>query len=70
MNTWQYLKGALYKAQLDLMAKEYEHAHNDMRISFDLSINEIRYLLETIMAVEESPLNGEGEGEPKEVQNE
>ena len=50
MDRANYLSGALYKARLDLIAKEYENARNGMRISFDLSLDEIDCLLRALKA--------------------
>lgn len=58
MNKTDYIIGALHKARLDLVAKEYEYAHNGMRINFELSIDEIDFLLHALKSLDE-PIKGE-----------
>ena len=48
MKIIDYLLGALYKAKLDAEAKEYEYAHNGMRINFELSSDEIKVLIQAL----------------------
>ena len=52
-----YLEGALYKAMLDLKAKEYEYCAGGMRISFDLSLEEIICLLDALKYFREGTCN-------------
>ncbi|MGN1187129.1 MAG: hypothetical protein ACI4R6_01440 [Lachnospiraceae bacterium] len=48
MNKTNYLTGALYKAKLDLKEKEFEYGKNGMKINFDLSLDEIDCLLQSL----------------------
>ena len=60
MTTLSYMQGALHKAMLDVRAKEFEYATNEVRINFALSLEEIKLLLSALeaMGAKEASIEG------------